>query len=551
MGVTRGELARHIMLRNDPMVGQQVNAKIREMGWAKTAKLLSSLRESGNVPGNPYFPVRKGTFRDSMIRLLGLECVSGLDCDLLDVFREVDVYDLMELRREILDLSLDRLRNQIKRRNTFFLDSQNMATTPYAVLVADLLEARSAEISELPSKPSLREVFSTYYGFVVITTGSIEKGFAGASKEAINGIENLSCQFGDQVTIPAKIIKRSDSAFSNCTEYTKKLLWGLLRVAASGYDKRSNAVRELGELGDERALPVLHSGLESNRGWVMPSLIDAIGKIGDPSSLELLQRLLNGRDTRKNAIVALGGIRHESALSCIKRVMDSDRAAETPGIKALGETRQPEAIPILTKILKSRRGGKRVHAMNSLLMIGKEGICVLMRNREIISKAIRSSGAPGKAIEIAQALPDFNWENSEIEAIAKVITKHSHMKGLAEALREIPEVLSDIRVIDAIIEVYKDAYSQDATQIRGSYYSYRARWKARRALRKIQGFEQARVLDTIAQSILSTERSTRAARRIAESRYLMQYSNLRQVVAKVLKIPDPRIQTPYETWYRP
>ncbi|MFW9887772.1 MAG: HEAT repeat domain-containing protein [Candidatus Thorarchaeota archaeon] len=222
-------------------------------------------------------------------------------------------------------------------------------------------------------------------------------------------------------------------------------------MAASGYDKRSTAVRELGNIGDERALPILHSRLESDHGWVMPSLIEAVGKIGDARSLELLKKLLDGRHTREHTIVALGGIRHPAILSHIKSAMDSERYLEIPGIKALGESRHPDAVPILLKILRNKRGRKRVHAMYSLLCIGREGIEALKTNRDIISGVIRSSCIPGRAIEIAQALPNFQWGNAEIEAIAKVITKRSHMKDLAEVLRELPEVLSDIRVVDAII----------------------------------------------------------------------------------------------------
>jgi hypothetical protein len=552
MGVSRGELARSIMMRDYAKVERLVDVKIQEIGWTKTSKHLARLRNCKTVPGNSLFPIRKGTFRDSIIRVLGLESISGIDTDLLTGFRDINASSIAELRREILESSLANLRNQIERRNTFFLDTEAMATSPYAVLVADLLESRSAEISELASKPNLWEVFSTYYGFVVITTGSVENGFAGASKDAIEGIENLSQQFGDQVKIPARLIKQSKNAFSNCSDYTKKLLWGLLRVAASGYDRRSAAVRELGNIGDERALLLLHSRLASNRGWVMPSLIEAVGKIGDLSSLKLLRKLLESRQTIKNTIVALGGIRDPSILIYIKRAMESGRHLETPGIKALGETRHPDAIPILLKILRSKRGRKRVHAMYSLLNIGKEGIRILERNKDIISKAIRSSGAPGRAVEIAQALPHFVWGNAEVEAIAKVITKRSHMKGLAEVLREIPEVLSHGKVVDAIIRVYEDAYSQDTTYGRQSYsyYSYRTRWKSRRALRKVRGLEQARVLDALAQSILSAEGAIQSARKIANCKHLMKNSTLHDAVMQVLGKLKPRILTAFEGWFR-
>ncbi|MFW9803881.1 MAG: HEAT repeat domain-containing protein [Candidatus Thorarchaeota archaeon] len=552
MGVSRGELALSIMMRDYVRVERLVDMKTQEIGWTKTAKHLARLRNCETVPGNSLFPIRKGTFRDSMIRVLGLESISGIDTDLLIGFREINASNLNELRREIMELSLDILRNQIRQRNTFFLDTDAMSTSPYAILVADLLESRCAEISDLASKPSLWEVFSTYYGFVVITAGSVENGFAGASKEAIEGIENLSQQFGDQVKIPARLIKQSKAAFSNCSHYTKKLLWSLLRVAASGYDKRSTAVRELGNLGDERALTLLHSRLESNSGWVMPPLIEAVGKIGDPSSLELLRKLLDGRYTKKNAILALGGIRHPSVLSHIKSAMDSERHLETPGIMALGESRHPDAVPILLKILRTKRGRKRVHAMYSLLNIGKEGIEVLKTNRNFISGAIRSSGVPGRAIEIAQALPNFQWGTAEIEAIAKVITKRTHMKGLAEVLRELPEVLSDVRIVGAIIRVYRDAYSQETTRSSQSYsyYSYRSRRKSMRALRKVRELERARVIDAIAQSILLAEGSIQSARMIASCEHLMKYSTLRDAVMQVLNKGKPCILTAFESWFR-
>ncbi|MFX1262322.1 MAG: HEAT repeat domain-containing protein [Promethearchaeota archaeon] len=552
MGVSRGELARSIMMRDYGKVESLVDAKIQEIGWTKTAKHLVRLRNYKTVPGNSLFPMRSGTFRDAMVRLLGLESISGIDTDLIGGFCDISASNLAELRRKILGPSHDILRNQIERRNTFFLDTDIMATSPYAVLVADLLESRSAEISDLASKPNLWEVFSTYYGFVVITTGSVGNGFAGASKEAIEGVECLSQQFGDQVKIPARLIKKSKDAFSNCSDYTRKLLWGLLRVAASGYDRRSTAVRELGNIGDERALPLLHSRLESNRGWVMPSLIEAVGKIGDPISLEFVKKLLDGRYTRKHAIIALGGIRDPSILSHIKSAMDSGRDLENPGIKALGESRHIDAVPILLKILRNKRGRKRVHAMYSLLSIGKEGVEALKTNKDLISGAIGSSGIPVRAIEIAQALPNFQWGNAEIEAIAKVITKRSHMKDLAEVLRELPEVLSDIRVVDAIIRIYRDAYSQETTRSHQShyYYSYRARWTATRALRKVRELERARVIDALAQSILVAEGSIQSARKIASCKHLMTNSTLSNAVMQVLTKGKPRILTTFESLFR-
>ncbi|MFW9887773.1 MAG: hypothetical protein ACFFER_06300 [Candidatus Thorarchaeota archaeon] len=241
MGVSSGELARSIMMRDYGKVESLVDAKIRKTSWTKTAKHLVRLRNYENVPGNSLFPMRKGTFRDAIIRVLGLESFSGIDTDLLSGFRDVSASNLAELRGEILEPSLDVLRNQIERRNTFFLDTDIMATSPYPVLVADLLGSRSAEISDLASKPNLWEVFSTYYGFVVITTGSVGNGFAGASKEAIECIESLSQQFGEQVKILAKLIKQSKDAFSNCSNYTKKLLWEFsewrLQVMISGQQR--------------------------------------------------------------------------------------------------------------------------------------------------------------------------------------------------------------------------------------------------------------------------------------------------------------------------
>src|SRR4029079_16615722 len=97
---------------------------------------------------------------------------------------------------------------------------------------------------------------------------------------------------------------------------------------------RAFAVKGLGGLKDRQALPVLMPPLSSGTKTVLVEAIRALGRIGDPSSVDPLLKVINDAasdlQVRIEAVTALGGIRTAPTAAVLDRLMDMLTDASPP-----------------------------------------------------------------------------------------------------------------------------------------------------------------------------------------------------------------------------
>lgn len=142
---------------------------------------------------------------------------------------------------------------------------------------------------------------------------------------------------------------------------------------------RIEAIRELGELGDRRALPALIELLQegesdevrSNAAW-------ALGQLGDGQAIdELLQALQNpSSQLRTSAILALAKLHALQALDEIIQLLitDESTSVRSTAALALGELRDEQAVDGLMEALQDRRRSVRGNAAWALGEIGDPSV---------------------------------------------------------------------------------------------------------------------------------------------------------------------------------
>lgn len=120
--------------------------------------------------------------------------------------------------------------------------------------------------------------------------------------------------------------------------------------------RRSHVIEVMGELRSRAALPYL---MRSYRDDPLPPLrckiLEALGKIGDPSLFPLLVKEAKNEDIRIRsfAIWALGEMRSRKAVPTLLEVLQNDSGYPViTAIDALGKSGTPEQSPILMEYLK-------------------------------------------------------------------------------------------------------------------------------------------------------------------------------------------------------
>jgi hypothetical protein len=398
--------------------------------------------------------VRSGPLRDALIRLLGLEIIIGLDCDYLGTFNQIESNDLIEVRNQAFTIAIDLLREQIERRNTFFFDTDAFSTTPYAIFVKDIISARTAELEELPSKPSLREVYSTFYGFEILSSGRISSYHAGASEKGIKCIEDLAAQFGKQTKLNARIFQPSRKAFANCTSETKRLLWNILRMFNGGWDTRSNAAKNLGMIGDSRATHYIITNLQNTTNhYGKPALLKALGAIGDPKGLDIVLECLDNSRLRRVAILSLGGICHPNTLQKLIQIKESNNRHDLGSIlTAIGTTRSIKALDFLSSLLTSRNGRIVQKGVEALCSIGTEGLERITKDSSKLVGVFKRSSTLHKMIRLLKRIPKFQWTSELQRKVAQTISRTGNICRIINELYTIPELAESTIIIDAILK---------------------------------------------------------------------------------------------------
>ena len=395
----------------------EIDQLIRMKGWDQVIQNLRLIWDSGdyiswNLSYEEYLFKRKlqgidkdiprGTIRDGLTRVLGLESISGIDVDLLDAFADLSESSLDSVKEESYSIGKEILKNQIERGDTFFLDIKGMLITPYFELIDKIVTARSNEMLQVGDSPTLKDVVSTYYGFIIAIEGVIDKEHVGISKEVLSCIENLTESFGGKIKINGLRVKNLPSLFPKCSVEKATLLANLLTIGIGGKQATKTAIRNLHKFSDSRCLELLIRKLKSpSAKQYRTDIIDLLAGIGHPSAFEVLRDISQlNHDIAKNATVALSYIRHPESLSYLmklcneifqdnKKLNSGKKNRLQAALSSLGNTRDPKVLPILEKALYNSNVNFVIAALTSLTLYGQEGDQIIVEHLENITKIMR------------------------------------------------------------------------------------------------------------------------------------------------------------------
>lgn len=341
-------LGHYLEMRDYVALEKTVEKFLETRSWEELLGKLREIQDASQLADGWTFPLTPGKMRDGLIELLSLHDMTGLDTDFLETFRHLEGKNLEEIRDTAREYSITLLREQIRRGNTFFIDADAMIETDLTILVPGIIESRTKEIKGLESKPPLSDIYSTYYGFAILTSGGLSTDVGGiptATKEQLNGVMQ---QLGSVQSVSAKQLKFSYLSFGNCSDHLKTVLWNLLKMCIGGIKSQKTGIEVLGTLGDSRALDLMHAKLETvQERKVKEILFDGIGRIGSSKSYNiLLTKLDNGRNL--DAVKALGLLRDSRVRDIMKQFRDRYyRQDQQQFIEALGNTRDTHWLPYL------------------------------------------------------------------------------------------------------------------------------------------------------------------------------------------------------------
>ena len=158
------------------------------------------------------------------------------------------------------------------------------------------------------------------------------------------------------------------------------------QLESTDISERINAIEELGEMKDRRAISFLMELLEYNEESTTRAIIKAMGKIKDTSAVPVLIKHLSSDDliVKQYAAMALGEIKDGSALNpLIKSLNDQDEGVRASSAYALGNLGKKEAIePLINLYIKDMDQEVRIRAAESIAQIDARDLTSLIEIAE-------------------------------------------------------------------------------------------------------------------------------------------------------------------------
>lgn len=248
-------------LRDYQRLEELVEHYIHESDWSYVINLLHRSKSLEEIAPNIGFPLREGIMRDGVFALLDLSIFSGVDIDPLQTFKDLRGDSLSDIRRHAREGIIDIVKDQLSHGITFFLDIDSFLDIDFKILIPYILEKRMKEIQALESRPPLSDVYSTYYGYTILTNGGIMTKESGIPDELRGRLTGVLGDIGNVESLIAKQLKFSPLAFRGCSAYLKILLWNMLKFSLGGNKSRAAALQRLGDIGDSKALGIIEPAL--------------------------------------------------------------------------------------------------------------------------------------------------------------------------------------------------------------------------------------------------------------------------------------------------
>lgn len=256
----------------------------------------------------------------------------------------------------------------------------------------------------------------------------------------------------------------------------------IVQLKDESYERREAAARELGEIGDARAVEPLAESLEDRDGDVRAAAAKALGEIGDGRAVEALIRRVK-RDiylVKAWAAWALGRIGDRQAVGpLIAALTDRDWWVRTEAAWALGRIGDRRAMRPLTKAVRDKNASVRRAAARAIVQIGASefevsefmrflssaarehrlgAIEVLEKlgSREAVPELVRlleSDKEPSVRTAAAKALGRMR-DGRAVEALVRAVRRKQEAEGRAAAAWALGQI-GDPRASDVLVEALR------------------------------------------------------------------------------------------------
>jgi hypothetical protein len=476
---TANELAQLINLRRYAQLCTSVERQIESCGWKETVSLLRAIPVRTN--DNNYdvswwsrhhrsevFPVRAGKIRDGLLHILGLNCVLGIDVDLLKSFGRLRVKSLEELRNKVSIKAVKLLTSQISRGTTFFLDTGQMRGTPFESLIPQIERQRAQEFTDLGDIPSYSRAVKTYYGFSYLTSSLTKEDTV-----ALAQLSEIPLEFS------GKRPSYQRSMFSHCSEELTDLLLNYLRLTFARPQTQVKGAEALGERADFRALAALHASLKKETPdllWYADPLnrvkyaaIWALGEIGHPSSLEHLRPFVGDFTFDRNALWAISWLSHPDAVDVLlerafneppRRVTcgtfpgvntsEKELTSRADAVRYLWRFQDERTIGFLVELMKDRSASDS--ALHSLILMGDLGLQGVRENLGLVRKVAKESHRTQCLMhDLLRFMPDLLGESDFDEFLFEMIRIYPSLLSTLPKVK--PSMLQESAFRESLIAV--------------------------------------------------------------------------------------------------
>ncbi len=392
--MARNRIDEGIRTRNNELLESIAESYISEGHWSQYLRQMQRF--------SPF-----GKARDALVHLLDLESVGGTDSDIFKEFTSLSGANLDEIRADAVERAMDLLRSQIKVKNTFFIDTERMTTSPFVLLFDEVTESRLSELEVVSGNPTRNELLKTFYGFTLLTMGGNSNETENQSyrywrrrrfytsqprleTEVKKAITQIMQDLSSEIHLNDRYETLGSSLFlaDKCTRDTSKILADIVRLTLymTPWD-RGKAAFELGGTGDSRVLEFLHHRIQTEPDMKTKAAIArAIGGIGDPSSYSVLMNNLQTAvrfrvDFQSACVEAIGKIFTDESTEFLKsQLMRQDSKVIEAAIEGLARRDLKEFHDLLSPLL--RKSSKVIvrKATAVLLEAGRQGRQLVIKN---------------------------------------------------------------------------------------------------------------------------------------------------------------------------
>ena len=156
-------------------------------------------------------------------------------------------------------------------------------------------------------------------------------------------------------------------------------------------DARCRHASVLGKLGDSAAIPYLIEAFRDSEDYVCRSIVSALSKFGDDAIPPLLNAVADKNEyVRRYAIEALGELKSEAALNTLHSLFTSNLDQEKVAIaEALGNIGDVSSIPLLNDLDENSSIFLKCNVQNAYSAIGSKNPQSIIENLKHPSVQVR------------------------------------------------------------------------------------------------------------------------------------------------------------------